>query len=428
MKQRIWLLLLIIFQVPVLSYSQKAITLRDCYDMAAKRSSLAGEKESYSSIWQLRDENLSKSWLPALDANGSIVYNSEVVNLKEQFAGLPIPGVPLMPHDQYKITIDINQMIYDGGAIKKARAVEQADLRVNQQMTEADLYKLKSQINSCYFSILLIGRQKELLSNYLELILKRIKSMQSGVENGMFLKSDIDVMTSEKIKIEQQLAEAEIKRLSLIAVLSDLTGESITEGSTFILPLITDGPDTVLLRPEIKVFDLRKEQLEAGLEVIQTKRMPKAFGFATLGYGNPPGSNFFRAEFAPYYIVGAGVKWNIWDWSRVKNEKQQVKLQQVILENRKSDLTDNLRRSLDLKESEIKSYENAINRDEELVTLRKRITASAESQYENGSITATELLNEMNSQKQAEISSEIHKINYEMTKVEYLNISGKEIK
>ena len=411
-----------------ISYSQKMITLRDCYDMAAKRSSLAGEKQAYNSIWQLKDENLSKNWLPTLDANGSIVYNSEVVNLRDQFAGLPIPSVPLMPHDQYKLTIDINQMIYDGGVIKKTKAVEQADLKVNQQMTETDLYKLRSQINSCYFSVLLIERQKELLVNYLELIGKRLKTMQSAVDNGMILKSDIDVMMSEKIKIELQLKEAEIKRESFIAVLSDLTGEKVATESTFILPMITNEHDTILLRPELKVFDLRRDQLEAGLGVIETKRLPKAFGFATLGYGNPPGSNFFKDQFAPYYIIGAGVKWNIWDWSKVKNEKQQIKLQQVMLENRKSDLTDNLKRSLDLKESEIRSYENAISRDAELIAIRKRITASAGSQYENGSITATELLNEMNSEKQSEISSEIHKINLEMAKVEYLNISGKEIK
>lgn len=411
-----------------ISYSQKMITLRDCYDMAGKRSSLAGEMQAYNSIWQLKDENLSKNWLPTLDANGSIVYNSEVVNLRDQFAGLPIPAVPLMPHDQYKLTIDINQMIYDGGVIKKTRAVEQADLKVNQQMTETDLYKLRSQINSCYFSVLLIERQKELLVNYLELIGKRLKSMQSAVDNGMILKSDIDVMMSEKIKIELQLKEAEIKRESFIAVLSDLTGETIAAESTFILPLITGEHDTVLLRPDLKVFDLRRDQLEAGLGVIETKRLPKAFGFATLGYGNPPGSNFFKDQFAPYYIIGAGVKWNIWDWSKVKNEKQQIKLQQVMLENRKSDLTDNIKRSLDLKESEIRSYENSISRDAELIAIRKRITSSAESQYENGSITATELLNEMNSEKQSEISSEIHKINLEMAKVEYLNISGKEIK
>ena len=155
--------------------------------------------------------------------------------------------------------------------------------------------------------------------------------------------------------------------------------------------------------------------------------MPKAFGFATLGYGNPPGSNFFRNEFAPYYILGAGIKWNIFDWNKVKNEKQIVSVQQRIIEDRKKDLTDNLNRLLESKASELNSLKALIESDSELITLRKRITATAESQYENGIITATEFLNEMNSEREAMINYEIHKINLVLAGIEYLNISGKEI-
>ena len=155
--------------------------------------------------------------------------------------------------------------------------------------------------------------------------------------------------------------------------------------------------------------------------------MPKAFGFATLGYGNPPGSDFFRDEFAPYYILGASIKWNIFDWNKTKNEKQMINFQQGIIENRKSDLTDNLNRMLEAKNAEIVNLKNMLESDTVLITLRKRITASAESQYENGNITATELLNEMNSERQALINYEIHKINLAMAKIEYMNISGKEI-
>ena len=68
-----------------------------------------------------------------------------------------------------------------------------------------------------------------------------------------------------------------------------------------------------------------------------------------------------------------------------------------------------------------------IDRDNELISLRKRITASAESQYQNGIITATEYLNELNSEHQALINFEIHKINLSMARIEYLNISGKDI-
>jgi outer membrane protein TolC len=193
------------------------------------------------------------------------------------------------------------------------------------------------------------------------------------------------------------------------------------------LPTFSGELSSELSRPELQLFDLRKEQLAAGMKVIDSKRMPKAYGFATFGYGNPPGSNFFKNEFAPYYIIGASIKWNIFDWNKSKNERQVISLQQVIIDNRRNDLTDNLKRLLETKNSEITSLKALIESDSELISIRKRITASAESQYQNGTITATEYLNELNSERQAVINSEIHKINFSMTRIEYLNISGREI-
>ncbi len=209
--------------------------------------------------------------------------------------------------------------------------------------------------------------------------------------------------------------------------MSDITDLEIDPSIELQLPAIPAELSGELSRPELQVFDLRKEQLAASLKVINSKRMPKAYGFATLGYGNPPGNNFFRDEFAPYYIVGAGVKWNIFDWNKSKNEKQITGLQTELIDNRKNDLTDNLKRLLEAKNAEIESLNSLISTDTELIALRKRITATAESQYENGTITATELLNEINSEKQAFINYEIHKINLAMAQVEYMNISGNDI-
>ncbi|HPT22448.1 MAG TPA: TolC family protein [Bacteroidales bacterium] len=422
--------LLIITCVPILQ-AQKILTLRECYERAFATNSLAGEKEAYSSIWKLKDDNLSKGWLPTLDANGSFIYNSSVVDMSGVLGSIPIAGfadaIKPLPHEQYKITVDINQTIYDGGAIKGARALEKAELGVNEKQTEADLYKLRGQINSYYFSILLLDRQKELLNTYLEIINKRISSMQSAFSNGTMIQSDINVMLSEKIKLEQQISEIRIRKTSLLNILSDITGTEIDPSTDLVVPVQQVETTSEIVRPEIQVFDLRKEQLSAGLKVIQSKRMPKAFGFATLGYGNPPGSNFFKDEFAPYYMLGAGIKWNIFDWNKAKNEKQLISFQQSIVENRKADLIDNLNRLLESKKAEIANLKSLIETDSELIALKKRITTAAESQYENGTITATEYLNEMNSERQAVINYEIHKINFAMAGTEYLNISGKEI-
>jgi outer membrane protein TolC len=424
-------LILIILLAPVAGFSQKILTLKECYERAYAAAPVSAEKEAYSNIWQLKDKNLTKGWLPALDANGSFIYNSSVVDMTDVLGELSGMGIvdfikPL-PHEQYKVTLDINQMIYDGGAIKGARALEKVDLNINEKQTETDLYKLRGQVNSYYFNLMLLDRQRDLLQNYLELINKRIESMNSALSSGVILKSDIDVITSEKIKLEQQLVENTIRKAYLLKILSGLTGTEIDASAEFVLPSAGDNLTDELLRPELQIFDLRKEQLNATLQVLQSKRMPKAFGFATFGYGNPPGSNFFKDEFAPYYILGAGVKWNIFDWNKVKNEKQVISLQQSIIDNRKADLTDNLKRLLDAKSAEISSLESLLKTDTELIELRKRITSAAESQYENGTITATEYMNEMNSEKQALINYEIHKINLVMARVEYLNICGKEI-
>jgi outer membrane protein TolC len=425
------LLLMLILLAPVSAFTQKIVTLRECYQRAYETAAFAREKEAYSDIWQFKDKNLSRSWLPTLDANGSFIYNSSVVDMTDVLGSLPVPGIdnyiqPL-PHEQYKVTLDISQTIYDGGTVKGARAFEKAGFAVNEMQTETDLYKLREQINSCYFNLLLLDRQKKLLQSYLELINKRISSVNSALANGVILESDRDVLMSEKIKLEQQVSENLIRKASLLKILSGITDIHIDDSTKLVIPDVGQKITDELSRPELQLFDLRREQLDASRRLIQSTRMPKAFGFATLGYGNPPGSNFFKDEFAPYYILGAGVKWNIFDWSRARTEKQVLVLQQSIIDNRKSDLMDNLRRLLDAKNAEIENLESMLKADSELIEIRKRIALAAESQYENGDITATEFMNELNAEKKALINYEIHQINLAMARVEYLNISGKEI-
>lgn len=430
MKFRILILFILIVSGIFNVQGQNILTLKDCYEKAYAVTPLAAEKEVYAAIWQLKDKNFSKGWLPTLDANGSFVYNSSVVDMTDVLGSLPLTEItdfikPL-PHEQYKVTLDIQQTIYDGGVIKSARVFEKTELDINEKQTETDLYNLRTQINSYYFNMLLLDRQEELLRSYLEIVNKRIASMNSALESGVILKSDIDILLSERIRLEQQLSENAIMKASFRKILSDLTGTEINDSTEFIMPSPAKEYTDELTRPELQIFDLRKKQLNASLETLQSKRMPRAFFFATLGYGNPPGSNFFKDEFAPYYILGAGVKWNVFDWNRVKNEKQIVYLQQSIIDKRKNDMEDNLTRLLDAKSAEISSLESLIETDTELIELRKKITSVAESQYESGTITATDYINELNSERQARITYEIHKINLVMARVEYLNISGKE--
>jgi outer membrane protein TolC len=431
-KVKFWFVLLLAAGPITVCQSQEKITLADCYALAARKSAIAGEAVKYSEIWKLRDASLASSWFPSLDASANAVYNSEVIDLGSNFSSIPIPGlasaIKPMPHEQYRITVDISQTIYDGGAVKNSRKAELADLEVNRQQSEVDLYSLNSQVNSAFFSVLSAQKQKELLSIFLNLLRERMKSVESGVKNGVVQATDIDALNSEILKTEQQIEEISLKSAALLQVLGSLTGKNGLTADDLIIPSLEEPTDSLLLRPELELFDLRINQLNTAAQLLDSRRKPRAFGFATLGYGNPPGNNFLRDEFAPYYVIGAGIKWNIYDWSRTRNDKQAIKIKTDILSGRKNETEETIRRQMELKESEIKSLRAIIRRDSEIIELRKRISSSTLSKYENGVVTASELLSDLNAEKQALINLELHKTGLELALAEYMNITGNKLK
>ena len=222
-------------------------------------------------------------------------------------------------------------------------------------------------------------------------------------------------------------ADTEIRINSIAAVLSDLTGMEINSDTEAIVPDPVISRSADLSRPELYVLDLKTQQLEAGKSVIKSERMPKAFAFATLGYGKPPGNDFFSDTFGPYYIVGAGIKWNIIDWKKSHRQQQIIDINKSIISSHKKNLEDNLSRALEMKYSEIRSLVSVLQSDEELISTLKTVHKTALSQYNNGIITASEYLAEWNKEKQAVINREIHAVSLARAQIEYLNIAGKEI-
>ncbi|HCC69551.1 MAG TPA: hypothetical protein DEQ09_00125 [Bacteroidales bacterium] len=431
MKKSI-LILIIIFSCNRITSAQQMITLPACYENATLKHPQAGDKNMYQNLWQLKQDNISSQWYPDIEAGANALYNSNVADLGESFESAPIPGLadnlPSMPHDQYKLTVDINQVIYDGGVIKNSLRLEDVGLEVNKQEVEVELYRIREQVNNYYFTFLLLHKQRDQLNIFLQTIIEQVLNLESGIRNGVVLPSDREVLRAEKIKLEQQVAEIEIKINSTAAVLSDLTGMDIAYDTEAVVPDPVIDYDAILSRPELNVLDLKKQQLEAGRSMIKSERMPKAFAFATLGYGKPAGNDFFSDSFGPYYIVGAGIKWKITDWKKSQRQQQIIDINKSIISSQKSNMEERFKRALGMKYAEIRSLESALESDEELISTLMAVHKTALSRYNNGTITVSEYLTAWDKEKQAVINREIHAMRLAKARVEYLNISGKEIK
>jgi outer membrane protein TolC len=410
---------------------QRSVTLKQCYDSVAVNAPAASEKELLSTISTLKEHNIGSNYLPSLDVGGSYMYNSDVVDLSKIMGALesvnPNIVIPEIPHDQYRATFEVNQLIWDGGVTRSAREVEQTALELNLKQNEADIYKLREQVNNYFFSVLLTDKQTEITKVLLSEIESRKNSAESAVANGTLLKINLDVLIAEKIKTEQMLSDLIMRREALLSVLASLTGDETITGSSLLLPSPVVIYDSKIDNPDLKLFDLRKNQLEAGKDLLRSQRMPRAFGLATIGYGSPQGNNMLSGEAGSYYSLGVGVKWNIFDWHRSSNDRESLTLQQRLTDSKRSAAEESLQRVLRIKRSEIESLIQSEATDIKLIEIRTNITAAAASQLENGAITATEYLTELNAEKQARINAEIHHINLARTRVEYLNITGQEI-
>ena len=64
-------------------------------------------------------------------------------------------------------------------------------------------------------------------------------------------------------------------------------------------------------------------------------------------------------------------------------------------------------------------------KDNEIIVLREKIVKEAASQLENGIITATEYLTDLNAAAQSKIDLQYHKIELAKAQVDYLTTKGK---
>ncbi|HOC05039.1 MAG TPA: TolC family protein, partial [Bacteroidales bacterium] len=279
MKRLAFLTILILPVLPLTA--QQTVTLWQCYDSAAVISPLSGERELYAGMTLLRDRNLAAAWLPSLDLGGSFNYHSDVVDVSEMPGSMPVPpgSLPSIPHEQYRATVDLNQVIWDGGATRSAREVERVVSELNMQQSEADIYRLREQVNNLFFPILLVRSQAEVTAVLISELEARISEAESGVKNGVLLPVTLDVLNAEMIKAEQAAAELDRRHEALARALEQLTGMSGLKYAVLELPDHFITGNEKMENPDLQLFDIRSRQLELSKNLLKSQRMPRLFGF-----------------------------------------------------------------------------------------------------------------------------------------------------
>ena len=390
--------------------AQEIITIEQCYQWSRENYPLIKKQELIKKAEQYTTENALKGRLPQVNITAQATYQNDVTQFPVK---LPNVNVEPLSKDQYKVFADVSQTIYDGGNIRNQKNLAKIQSEVQTIQTEVELDKLKERINQLYFGILQTNKQWTQLQ-FTKLDIKEgIKKAEAQLKNGVIFRSNLDVLKAELVKIEQKEIELQAIKQNFVQMLSYFIKKNIDENTQL------ETPEKILLtknnnRSELKLFDAQKQLLETQRKIINTKNTPKLGAFFQGGYGKP-GFNMLKNEFDLFYIGGIRLNIPISGFYTQKNDLALLENQSQDIEIQRENFLFNQNFIEIQQRNDLEKIQNLIDKDYELIELRKNIKTASLAQLENGVINTNDYLREVTAEEQAILTKITHEIQYLLT-------------
>ena len=389
-----------------------AQTLEECQTAAEQNYPLIQQYDLINKTTSLTLSNIQKGWLPQVSAIAQATYQSDVVSWPEQMQsvyqqmGLDMKG---LKKDQYKIGVDVSQVIYDGGVIQSQKEIAQRQGAVQEAQTAVTLYQVRQRVNEMYFALLLLDEQIQLNSDLQELLNANEKKLSSMFKRGTAAESDYFSVQAERLKVIQQATTMEAQKHTLLTMLSTFCGLEVKEP---VKPMAQEI-GSVGKRAELQLVDAQLSLADAQEKMLSASLKPKFSVFAS-GYYGYPGYNMFKDMMSRSWslngMIGARLTWNIGALYTHKNDKEKIQLQRELAENSREVFMFNNRLEQLQQNEDIDRYRKLMTADEEILTLRSSVRKAAESKLSHGIIDVNDLVKEINSENAARVQRSVHEI------------------
>ena len=408
--------------LPMLAIGQ---TLDDCQQAAEKNYPLIQQYGLIEKTTQLTVANIQKEWLPQVSASAQATYQSDVTSwpdeMKTMMSGMGI-NMKGLTKDQYRVGIDVQQTIYDGGVIGSQKRIALEQGKVQAAQNEVNIYNVRKRVNEMYFGLLLIDEQIKLNTDLQTLLAGNESKLESMTKRGTAAESDLQSVKAERLNAVQKGTELASQKQMLQRMLSTFCGIEVKEVRKPQMKAEVGGLMAENRRPELKALDAQLGVLNAQEKALNAALMPKIGVFAQGFYGYP-GLNMFedmmRHKWSLNGIIGARITWNIGALYTRKNDKAKLQLQRDMTENSRAVFLFNNNLEQIQQNENIARYQKLMAHDGEIIALRQAVRKAAESKLAHGIIDVNDLVREINLENAAYVQQSVHEI--EMLKEIYDN-------
>lgn len=386
-----------------------------CKEMAREHYPLI---RRYGLIEQSRDYTLSnaaRAWLPQVTLSGQATLQSDVVSWPEEFElmlamqGLDMPGIR---RDQYKMQIDVQQTLWDGGKSRTDRAIAESEAAQERMSTEVELYAVDSRVEDIYFGILLMQEQQRQIGEMMQRLQTNLDHMNVLVENGMVMQADADAVEVQLLTQRQSLGQVETRLQSFRRILGLFIGEELGE-APLPMPVAEEPVGYGSERPELRLMDAQMALLQAREQMVDVSLAPRVALFAQ-GYYGYPGLNMFENMVSHRWtlngIVGVRMNWNISSLYTSKTSRRQLQNARDNVMLQREVFAFNSRLQAEQESAEVRRIREAIADDDRIVALRSRVREAAEARLQEGMIDTHDLLGTISDETSAKIARSTHQI------------------
>lgn len=408
-----------LIMLPIMLQAQ---TLEECQRAAENNYPLIRQYGLIDKTTELTVDNIQKGWLPQVSALAQVTYQSDVTSwpdqMKSMMTGMGIDMKGLRK-DQYKIGVDVSQIVYDGGVLSSQKAIAREQGSVQKAQNDVSMYQIHKRVNEMYFSLLMLNEQIKLNSDLQKLLEGNERKLASMVNSGTAAKSDLQSVKAERLNAVQQATNLTSQKQMLQRILSAFCGLEVRDVRKPVAPY-KGARKRSEQRPELTALDAQIGLLNAREKALDAAMKPK-FGVFAQGYYGYPGLNMFEDMMSHDWslngIIGARLTWNIGALYTRKNDKAKLQLQRSLTEsNREVFLFNNNLEQIQQNDN-IERFRKLMAADEEIISLRSAVRKSAESKLSHGIIEVTDLVREINAENAARVQMSVHEI--EMLKEMY---------
>lgn len=391
------------------------VTIDQCVEKAKANYPAIKKYNLLSVAYDIELSDINKSWLPRIGVYGQVtaqnivpsfpdVFSEVLKNMDQEMRG--------MSKIQYKLGVDVSQTIWDGGVSKAKRELSRAQDAVQRAALDVELYQVRQRVENLYFAILLTEEQIAQSSVTHQLLCNNLEKLRSMLRNGTVMQSDVDMVEAQALTVNQNIIQARSASDSYRKALGLFIGETIENDSLAMpeaaVPVYTDTD-----RPELKLFECKRNLNDAGNRLANTSLMPR-IGLFAQGYYGYPGFNYFQSmmnrDFSFNIIAGVKVTWNLDSFYTKRNLSRKTAISDAeIAADREVFLFNNQIQSASQIET-INGIRTIMQDDARIVELRSNVRRAAESQLTNGVIDVTTLLSKISDENIAMLTSKYHEI------------------